>query len=114
MNKLEKILKAEYTAGNDINLWQDVISLLQNLAIPAFLKGKTRQKADIICRQARVMIAGVAGRALESRWGEMEKTINRERQLGLGLITTFDLDQLMDLLAESLPALGISGFYVSL
>ena len=114
LNKLEKILKAEYTAGNDINLWQDVISLLQNLAIPAFLKGKTRQKADIICRQARVMIAGVAGRALESRWGEMEKTINRERQLGLGLITTFDLDQLMDLLAESLPALGISGFYVSL
>ncbi|NLZ44665.1 MAG: substrate-binding domain-containing protein [Clostridia bacterium] len=114
LNKLEKILKSEYTASKNINLWQDVISLLQNLAIPAFLKGKARQKAEILCRQARVMVANMAGRALESRWREMEETINRERQLGLGLITTFDLDQLMDLLAESLPALGISGFYVSL
>src|SRR5690554_121089 len=36
LNKLEKILKAEYIAGKNIGLWQDVISLLQNLAIPAF------------------------------------------------------------------------------
>lgn len=114
LNKLEKILKAEYRAGKNLVLWQDVISLLQNRAIPAFLLGKARKRADILCRQARVMVANMAGRALEGRWGEMEETLNRERQLGLGLIRTFDLNQLMDLLAESLPALGISGFYVSL
>ncbi|NLY38494.1 MAG: LacI family transcriptional regulator, partial [Firmicutes bacterium] len=114
LNKLERLLKAEYMAGKNIVLWQDAISILQNLAIPAFLRGKARKKADILCRQARVMVANMAVRAQEGRWGEMEETINRERQLGLGLITTFDLNQLMDLLAESLPALGISGFYVSL
>ncbi|NLW10151.1 MAG: substrate-binding domain-containing protein [Firmicutes bacterium] len=114
LNRFEKILKSEYKAGKNLVLWQDVISLLQNLAVPAFLRGKARKKADILCRQARVMAANMAIRAQENRWGEMEKTLNRERQLGLGLITTFDLNQLMDLLAESLPALGISGFYVSL
>ncbi len=107
---LRKLIKEKY----EIMPWQNVISILQKNVIPQIHRRKYVNKANILCNQARVLIGNTATRYQACKHMEMEERIDNERSFGMNLISTFELDKLMDLLAEGLPNLGITGCYVAL
>ncbi len=111
LSGLEKALAISMDAGDDVLGWQNAVSVLrQNTGDGA----GGISYSDILFHQGRVMIGNAASRIQEYRRIDTELQINRERNLGSNLITTFDLGLLLDLLADGLPGLGISRFYVSL
>jgi signal transduction histidine kinase/DNA-binding LacI/PurR family transcriptional regulator len=113
LSNLENALAISMDKEEGVLSWQDAISELQKYAA-IHPGGDGISYANILCHQGRVMIGNAASRVQGHRRLEFEGQIDRERNFGLDLITTFDLDRLLDLLASGLPGLGISRFYLSL
>ena len=111
---LEDILRELVKKKSEIISWQNVISILQKNVISQLHKRKQIDKANILCHQARVLIGNIASRLYAYQQMEMEERINNERGFGMNLISTFELDKLMDLLAEGLPNFNIPSCYVAL
>ncbi|MFZ6027777.1 MAG: response regulator [Chloroflexota bacterium] len=99
----------------EVSHWQDAISLLQKHSLP-FLAGQPQllQVAQGLWQQARVLIGDANGRMIGAVKMEAEQYADALRQIGEALITTFNVDGLMDILAQQLPHLGILQCYLSL
>ena len=67
-----------------------------------------------VCGNSMIFVADTAQQARAAQ--EYRRTGSREqlRTLGDALITTFDISQLLDLIARELPELGIPSCYISL
>jgi signal transduction histidine kinase/DNA-binding LacI/PurR family transcriptional regulator len=111
---LEKALTLSIDAGTDVLCWQNVISVMQGYAAGRTLDENRISNLNILCQQARVLIGNTASRLQEHKRLVTEASIDRERTLGLSLITTFNLVQLLELLDRGLPGLGIPSFYMSI
>jgi methyl-accepting chemotaxis protein/DNA-binding LacI/PurR family transcriptional regulator len=72
------------------------------------------QRAEDLCQQARVFIGEAAMRQQGQQRARVEAEAAVLRQLGEGLITTFNVPELMDLVARDLPKLGIHCCYIAL
>ena len=94
--------------------WHSVISALRRHALPGLVGADLLIPAENLWQQARVMIG------LEERRHEIYQGWQRQQQaqvlrkVNQQLITTIEMDQLMEATAEQLPRLGISRCYLSL
>ncbi|MBN2440443.1 MAG: substrate-binding domain-containing protein [Spirochaetales bacterium] len=113
LSSLEKALAISGEARDDILDWQNVISILHTYAT-GLLDGAGTRYMNILCHKGRIMVSNAASRLQANRRSLEERQSLMERTLGLQLITTFDLEQLLDLLVRNFPDLGITRFYVSL
>ena len=109
LTSLDRVLQAELIGDNDVERWQDVMSVLRAAALPR-LTYEGRAKAEDLCQQARTFLARVGVQSVKLRLRRLRQVIDRARDVGSGLITTFDLESLSDLVATDLPGLGITKF----
>jgi GAF domain-containing protein/DNA-binding LacI/PurR family transcriptional regulator len=110
---LEGTLHQVMIAGGDVAAWQGVISVLRRSALP-YLEGQALQRAEDLWQQARVMIGEAEERAQAHQRLQAEQQAERLREIGQALITTLDMEELLAVLTEELPRLGIPSCYLSL
>lgn len=110
---LEAVLNQSMITGDAATAWQNAISLLRRRLLP-YLDEPARSRYEDLCHQARVMVAEIAGRAQEARQLQTTRQTETLRAIEQALIKTFDINKLIDVLAEQLPRLGITSGYLSL
>jgi PAS domain S-box-containing protein len=93
--------------------WQGALSALRRRVLP-FLDDDALLRAESLCQQARVLIGEVARREQAYQVSLAEQRARMLRETGAALSTTFDVGELMDVLAEGLSRLGIPSAYLSL
>jgi PAS domain S-box-containing protein len=113
LRELDEALGQAGTAGNEVRLWQNGLSVLRRWLLPG-LDAKVLPLADNLWQQARVMIGEVAERARAYQALRTEQQAQMLREVSQALITTFDVERLMDVLAEGLPRLSFPAGYLSL
>jgi signal transduction histidine kinase/DNA-binding LacI/PurR family transcriptional regulator len=111
LSAVERGLKATSRSNADPAAWQGILSILQGAAVRPGSGGPALHQA---CNQARAMIGNAERRAGGQRRQLAEERSDRERELGMRLITTFELNGILDALAEGLPRLGIGNCYLAL
>jgi DNA-binding LacI/PurR family transcriptional regulator/GAF domain-containing protein len=102
------------TSGQDVATWQGAVSTLRRNLLPYLGDSEVRSRAENLWRQARAMIGEAAQRAEAYQALQAEQQARTLREIGQSLITTFDVEELMDILAQELPRLGIERCYLSL
>src|SRR5690606_26723706 len=109
LTTLESTLRAVAETEGDFGAWQDVLSILAGAA-----GARASALSNDLLQQARVMVGKTAERAQAHQRVKSEARSDQLRSVGQALITTFDLNRLMDVLAEHLPKLGIPSCYLSI
>ena len=112
---LEEILRQVVTLGGDITTWQMAVSALRRQILPTLLDDhQTLIRAEDLWHQARLLIGERARRArVYQEWLARQRT-ERLRKINHGLATKASMPDLMNVLAEELPRLGISSCYLAL
>jgi DNA-binding LacI/PurR family transcriptional regulator/GAF domain-containing protein len=114
LSGLDGVLRQIVAAEGQITPWHDAISTLRRQALPWLGEEEATARAEDVWQQARVMIGKMAERVQAYQWLQAEQRAQVLREVGQALITTFNMTELMDVLAEGLPGLGIPGCYLSL
>jgi PAS domain S-box-containing protein len=94
-------------------IWQEAISALRRQALP-YLNGETLLRAIDLWEQARVTIGESAQRQRAHQGLRADERSQSLREIGAALISTFDLEGLVNVLADRLPRLDIPGYYLAL
>ncbi len=110
---LEKVLGQAVASGSDPSAWQGLISALRRRALP-YLAPPARAFAEDLFGQARVVVSETTQRMQIYLQWQAERQTALLQEIGQALITTFDIAKLADVLAESLPRLGIASGYLAL
>jgi PAS domain S-box-containing protein len=110
---LNSILNQAIWAGGSAVTWQEGLSTLRQHLLPHLDEGSLSQ-AEALCLQARVLIGETAQRAQGYRTLQAEVHTRTLWEVGAALITTLDLADSLDVLAEGLPRVGIPSAYLAL
>ena len=111
---LDESLGLPAKTGRTPIAWQDVISALRRSILPFLKTSELIARAENLWQQARVRIAGIAQRNLLCRRFQANRQAQTLREIEHRLLITFHVDELIEVLAEGLPRLGISECYLSL
>ena len=111
---LEEVLHQVTATGRDITAWQGVLSIMRWHILPALGEANLLAQAEELWLQAQVFISEMARRIQAYRAFQHDRQAIVFSEIGQKFITTFNIDQLMDTLADHLPQMGISGAYLSL
>jgi PAS domain S-box-containing protein len=114
LQALDNILRRVIAMGNDVTVWQNVISALRRNVLPDLDQAETLLWVEDLWGQARVMIGEASQRAQGYQRVKTEQQAQRLRDLDQRLNIALDVDELMDMLTQELPRLGIERGYVSL
>ena len=104
---------SETGAAQDVAAWQGAISELRRHLLPG-LDDKAALRAEDLWQQARVLIGETAQRAQAYHALQADQRARTLREIGGALITTFNMAELINALADGLPRLGIPSAYLSL
>ena len=111
--ELNRALRQTVMAGEDVAVWQGVISALRH-QMRMCAHEQAFLVADDLCQQARIVIGEASQRTQAYRHVQMEQRALALREIGTELLNTFNVQGLMDALARSLPDLNIPSCYLSL
>jgi len=112
---LEAILRQEVAAGSDVIAWQGAISVLRRQLLPYLVaQPALLVRGEDLWHQARVMIGDYAFRVRGYREWLAQNRAQRLQRISHCLATSGRLSDLMDVLAEELPGLGIGRCYLAL
>ena len=109
---LDNVLRQ--TDANNRMLWQGALSVLRHHALSCLSDDKLLTRAEDLWQQARVMIGGAAERARAYQASQMQRQAEALREVSRSLIALADRAELMDIMAQELPRLGIPSCYLSL
>ncbi|MBN1797614.1 MAG: substrate-binding domain-containing protein [Spirochaetales bacterium] len=111
---LDNIIQSCGSLNIDLTLLHDAISLIREVFLPHIADDASRLKAENMLHKARVLISeqGVMFHLGRSFAAEAENYLLSE--VTAALSSTFDLHELLDVIAVQLPQLGISSCYISL
>jgi len=110
---LDQVLQQVALAGGDVAPWQKAITAMQQQVLP-YLDGDALLQAGNLWQQARISIGKTAQRLEAHRAVQSEQQAQMLREISQALITTLDMQELIEVLAERLPQLGIPSGYLSL
>jgi DNA-binding LacI/PurR family transcriptional regulator/anti-anti-sigma regulatory factor len=113
LQELDDMLRQEINTNGDLTIWQETISALRRQALP-YLSDETLLRAIDLWEQARVTIGEAAQRRQAYQGVQANDRAQALREIGAALITTFDLEDLVNVLAKRLPRLGIPSCYLAL
>jgi signal transduction histidine kinase/DNA-binding LacI/PurR family transcriptional regulator len=113
LSKLNEVLHQTMMVDGDVAAWQGVISVLRRYWFP-YLDDKELLQAEDLWHQARVVIGETAQRIQVYQQLQAEQQARALREIGAALIATLNVEELMSVVAERLPSLGIPSCYVSL
>ncbi|MBN1979079.1 MAG: substrate-binding domain-containing protein [Anaerolineae bacterium] len=110
---LKNILQKAMAAESDIAAWHTVVATVRGKVLP-YLDTPRQLQAEALFEQAHVLIGEAVQRAQAHEEWQAEKHADSLRHISQALITTFDMDKLVDMLAEQLPQIGIDSCYLAL
>jgi sigma-B regulation protein RsbU (phosphoserine phosphatase) len=113
LSALSDSLRRVAMAGGDVMVWHGVISALHGLSMP-YRDGESLSRARDLWHQARVKIGETAQRGQVYHALQAKQQAQILRDVGQALISTFDVERLMEVLADGLPRLGIPSAYLAL
>ena len=110
LSALDEVLRQTAEAGDNVAAWQGVLSVLHHRLLSTIDDDAVLLRVEGLWQQARVLI----GEAQAHQRFQADQHAQVLIEVGQALITAFDVDQLMDRLAEGLAQLGIARSYLSL
>ena len=111
---LQEMLQQTISAEYNVEIWHDVVSVMRQCAEPYLSNREKRLSVENMSQQARVIIAKTARRVQESRRLRIAEHERILREIGARLLTTFEMDGLMEVLTEELPGLAIPACFITL
>lgn len=102
------------TTGGEVEGWQDVLSMMRRHCLPYLTDRHIQQRAEDLWHQARVMIGEMAQRIQAYQKWHTEEQARALRTIGQRLTTTLDIAELMNVLVQELPQLGLRSCFLSL
>jgi len=111
---LDKILRRSVERGDDITRWQDVISRLRVRLQPHLGDPLLICRAEDLWHQARVFIGETTRKQPAQRQLRIDQQNILIRMFGQALVTTFDMDTLLHIVADQMVQLNIPGCYIAL
>jgi signal transduction histidine kinase/DNA-binding LacI/PurR family transcriptional regulator/AraC-like DNA-binding protein len=111
---LEEDLQAVSAAGGDVDAWHAVLSSLRRRTYPSLAGTRQLVRAENLWQQGRVLVGDYTERKQGRDKHDAAEQVERLSDITHSLITTFDVDGLMETLAAELPRLNISACYLSL
>jgi sigma-B regulation protein RsbU (phosphoserine phosphatase) len=103
-----------YGSGRSVTAWQGALSALRYHVLSWLSDGEVLSRAENLWQQARLFIAEAAGQAERYRQLQARRQTGMLQEVGQALVTTVDVEELMDMIAQELPRLGIPSAYLSL
>ncbi len=114
LHELEDTLRQMAATEKDaMVVLQGTLSALRRCTLP-YLDGEALSLAQDLWQQARVAIGQAAMRLQEYQALQTRARLETLRGIESVLITTIDIDQLVNVLADQLPSLDIPGCYLAL
>ena len=113
LQKFDDTLNQAMLAGQNLNRWNGVISVLRRRVLPGLVP-EERAALEVLFGQARVVISEAEQRARSYWQWQAERQAENLRETNRALLTTFNIHQLGDVLYEHLPGLGIPSAYLVL
>lgn len=110
---IDTILLQHMQSHPDMLVWNNVISVLRRWSLPCVPVSEIAV-VEAIFGQARVIISEAEKRSKAYWQWQEERQADNLRQINLSLLTTFDINQLGEVLFEHLPGLGIPSAYLVL
>jgi signal transduction histidine kinase/DNA-binding LacI/PurR family transcriptional regulator/AraC-like DNA-binding protein/CheY-like chemotaxis protein len=110
---LEEILGEVTTTGGNVGAWQRALSVLRHHLLP-IIDPEILSQTEDLWQQGRVLIGEIAQHVQISHRFQTEQQAQVLRDISQSLVTSFEMTELMDVLAQKLPKLGIAGCYLSL
>jgi len=114
MPTLDRVLRQVIHSGGDIRQWQDVVSALRRRLHSYTGDPALCVRVENLWHQARVFIGEAMRKALAQRQLQADQQNIIVRIFGQVLMTTFDFDTLLNIIAERMPDLGIPACYLAL
>jgi signal transduction histidine kinase/DNA-binding LacI/PurR family transcriptional regulator/ActR/RegA family two-component response regulator len=111
---LDETLSQVTAADGDLTLWQGALSVLRRHALACLIDNETQAQAENLWQQARVLIGEALQQVEASRRFQAEHQADVIRRMSYALITTFDVAELLVVIARELPKLGIPGCHLAL
>ncbi len=111
---LDETLSQVTAAGGDLTLWQGALSVLRRHVLACLNDNETQAQAENLWQQARVLVGEALQQAEAYRRFQVEHQANAIRRMSYALITTFDVAELMVVMARELPTLGIPSCHLAL
>ena len=113
LSTLDGILRQAVTMINQMDNWQDVLSVMRRHLLPYLTDVTTLSQAEDLFSQGRVMV----GRMAQLNWANQEvkdfRRVEGLSRLSGELIAAVETEQIADAIAHNLPQLGYSTFYLS-
>jgi len=114
LSTLNVFLHQMLASSLDVMDCHDLISAMRQHLLPMLCGAENVIHAENLWQQARIMIGNMAQRFQIYQMTLAEEQAKLLRELGQTLITTFHLEELMAILAQELPRLGIPSGFVAL
>jgi DNA-binding LacI/PurR family transcriptional regulator/signal transduction histidine kinase len=114
LQTFEELLNQTAAAGDEIDLWQDILSRLRQHIRPYLVGERLLWWAEDLWQQARMLLAEAMQRNQAYQRLYLEEQTQILNRVGQTLLTTFDMEVLLKVIAEKLPELGIPACYLSL
>jgi signal transduction histidine kinase len=114
ISKLDEILRIIAQATENAFFMNDVLSSLRLHLLPLIKNHESLMKMENILHQARIMTGQTVLQICSLHNFQEKKQNELLENLEKDLISTFDLEKLIEKLADKLPGLGISSCYLSL
>lgn len=113
LHELSEVLRQVMDSDGDVITWDSVLSVLRS-QILAYSPCELHARAENLLHQGRIVIGEAAARVSARHSYRMRQYTQNLRNIGDALITTFDMDELMNLLVQGLPNISIPSCYLAM
>jgi signal transduction histidine kinase/DNA-binding LacI/PurR family transcriptional regulator/DNA-binding response OmpR family regulator len=108
---LSELLQDAVAEDSNVSRWHEALSALRLHLVP-FLEASQVPVADDLWHQARVMIGQTAVRAEIHRGWQASRRTETLREILSNLMISADERELLQILSQELPRLGVRGFFL--
>ena len=114
LSLLDRVLPRDMKDEIDIQVWQEVVSVLRHHTSSAPINDDVLLRAEVLLNKAQALIVEVGQKVLIKQNVLMERQNILLHEINQSLVATFDLEKLLDILAEGTFDLGIQSCYLAL
>ncbi len=111
---LEQILAQVAASGGEVGKWHGALTVLRRRLLAHLAEAEAVSEAENLLQQARLIISEAAERFQAQLRLQHERQVQILSQIGQTVMTTFDTAELMNVIVQELPHLGMSSGYLSL
>ncbi len=111
VNSLYSLLDQQASLKGDAAPWQNILSIIRHWLL-LYYPDSERVAVEALVSKARVVVGETERHNHAFTQWQVDRTTEKLNELNRTLLTTIDMQQLTDVLAEKLPAVGIPSAYL--